>query len=112
MHTDNHQGGCLPEDRQSSVVGHLNNLAREGRGSNGNDANFPGGCVPITSTAPRMGSTLVKVASNCALLLLRGNMGHTVGSNQFSVETNVDAIRYNGHYIWGWSATVTCPLPA
>ena len=34
-----------------------------------------------------MGSTLVKIASNCALLLLRGSLGVAVEPSQFSVET-------------------------
>jgi hypothetical protein len=34
-----------------------------------------------------MGSTLFKIASNCALLLLRGSLGVAVGPSQFSVET-------------------------
>jgi hypothetical protein len=34
-----------------------------------------------------MGSTLIKVASNCALILIRGSLGPTVGPTQFSVET-------------------------
>jgi hypothetical protein len=33
-----------------------------------------------------MGSTLVKVASNCVLSLLKGNMGPTIGQAQFFVE--------------------------
>jgi hypothetical protein len=34
-----------------------------------------------------MGSTFVKLASNCALHLIRGSMGPAVGPAQFSVET-------------------------
>ena len=34
-----------------------------------------------------MGSTFVKLASNCALHLIRGAMGPAVGPAQFSVET-------------------------
>ena len=34
-----------------------------------------------------MGSTFVKLASNRALHLIRGAMGHAVGLAQFSVET-------------------------
>ena len=34
-----------------------------------------------------MGSTLVKVACNCYLLLLRGSLGASVGPSQLSVET-------------------------
>ena len=34
-----------------------------------------------------MGSTLVKTACNCALILLRGSLGGDVGSSQFYVET-------------------------
>ncbi len=34
-----------------------------------------------------MGSTFVKLASNCALHLIRGAMGLAVGPTQFSVET-------------------------
>jgi hypothetical protein len=35
----------------------------------------------------RMGSTFIKVASNCALLLIRGSLDPAVGPAQFSVET-------------------------
>jgi hypothetical protein len=34
-----------------------------------------------------MGSTLIKLASNCVLSLLKDNLGLAVGSTQFSVET-------------------------
>jgi hypothetical protein len=34
-----------------------------------------------------MGSTLVKVASNCALLIIKGSLGPAVGPALFSIET-------------------------
>jgi hypothetical protein len=36
-----------------------------------------------------MGSILVYIASNCALIMLRGSFGVVVGPSQFSVETKV-----------------------
>jgi hypothetical protein len=33
-----------------------------------------------------MGSTMIKIASNCALLMLRGSFGAAVGPSQLSVE--------------------------
>ena len=43
-----------------------------------------------------MGSTLVKVAFNCTLFMLRGSLGDVVGPSQFSVETkgNCDLIQW------------------
>ena len=34
-----------------------------------------------------MGSTLVKLVSNCAMFLLKGNLGPAVGPSRFFVET-------------------------
>ena len=39
-----------------------------------------------------MGFTLVKLASNCALFLLKGNLGPSVGPTHFSVETKQEGM--------------------
>ena len=46
-----------------------------------------------------MGSTLIKIASKCALLMLRGSLGAVVGPSQFSVETKegCDSIKWALH---------------
>ncbi len=48
-----------------------------------------------------MGMAIVKVACNCAMLLVKEAMRPTAGPTQFSVETKGgDAHYYSGQYRW------------
>jgi len=49
-----------------------------------------------------MGTAIVKVASNCALLLVKDAMGLAVGPSKFAVKPRVESHFCNGQYKWQW----------